>query len=544
MPRKPSPRQLAVIFLLVSAALSVLALRARNFYDDELLSLELVTSPARTIVTVASEGDVHPPGMYLLTHVAWMTTHSYRWMNLAPLAVFYAGLAVFVFSLVPAFGTTWQRLCFLALATLQPELLLWSDTFRWYSWWTGLALIVIVIALQPGRDEPRLGTGRAVLIGVLLAALFYLNYITLLFIGALACAMQLRFADCGVRWKLKRAAGVAMPFVLLAAPQARTMITVHMTHGAGQRYGLPVSLLRMAQALTASEAYLPWHPVAIAAMIVVGVLLVCGMIRLLPLRRRAGLIPDAGLRSLAWLTLVFGALVVFTGLGGKPRNGLLLVPLLAALGAVGFPAARKLLAPLMFAFLMLWSGIGAAHEIGRNGLLKATMNDRPDQVVQFIEHTAPASWNSGCVVTVTRDSALAFDLAQNPGYRGVVVSPYRGAVFAGPQQMPPAGCQTVELFVVESYVSAEVAEAYAHELKSADALITGTPSFAQFSPDPNAARKRELARVTGLGAGAGLPEFRYAVTYGSMPATEFVSMVRQMPHFRSADAIAGRSLEP
>lgn len=545
MPRKLSPRQLAVMFLLISAALSVLALRARNLYDDELLSLELVTSPVRTIVAISNEGDLHPPGMYLLAHAAWQVTHSYRWMNLAPLAVLYAGLSVFVLRLISLIGTTRQQVCFLALATLHPELLIWSSTFRWYSWWTGLALITIMIALQPDRREPQLGHARAAGLGVLLGGLFYLNYITFLFIGALVCAMHVRFRAQSWRWKLARAATIAVPFLVLAAPQARTMITVHLANSRRQGYGLLVSCVRTVQAFTTSEAYLPWHPIAIVATLVIAPLLLCGLVRLL--RRQSPENTIAGLHSLAWLTLVFAVLVIATGLGSKPRSALLLVPLLAPAGAIGLGSLPKRLEDATLAFLLLWCAWGTAHILGRHGLQKATMDDRPEQVAAFIGQTAMHSDDPACTVAVTYDSAVAFELAHDPGFHGVIVSPFRGAVFSGPQPKPPGKCTRADLFVVDSYVNPDALGTYTRELNAARAYITGDATVARLSPDPDAQRKRELARIPGLAAGADLPDDRFVVTYGPMAAGQFVQMVRQMPHFRSADAVvapqAGRMPE-
>jgi len=85
MPRKPNPRTLAVAFLLVSAALSVVLLAVRNLYDDEIMSLDLVAGSVANILRASAEGDVHPPGMYLLAHIAFRILPSFRWMNLLPL---------------------------------------------------------------------------------------------------------------------------------------------------------------------------------------------------------------------------------------------------------------------------------------------------------------------------------------------------------------------------------------------------------------------------------------------------------------------------
>src|SRR5579871_751089 len=125
----------ALIFLCISAVCAVATLAKRNLYDDEISSLYVVTGSVRSIVRFAYEEDVHPPGMYLLTHIAHAILPSFRWMNLFPLAVLYVGLCVFVLAVAPLFRRRWSRALFLLLATLNPQVVLWGTSFRWYSWW-------------------------------------------------------------------------------------------------------------------------------------------------------------------------------------------------------------------------------------------------------------------------------------------------------------------------------------------------------------------------------------------------------------------------
>jgi len=199
MQRKPSPRALTAVFLAVSAAISVVLLSVRNLYDDEIFSLDLITSPVAKILSVAAEGDVHPPGMYLLAHWAYGVVPSFRWINLFPLLLVYVGLAYFLVQVTPLFARARERVCLLLLATLHPQLLMWGGTFRWYGWWTGLALIALTAALQPKETRPLLGVGRAAVLGLLLAGLFYLNYVTFLFASAMGAAMVLRYREQGWR---------------------------------------------------------------------------------------------------------------------------------------------------------------------------------------------------------------------------------------------------------------------------------------------------------------------------------------------------------
>jgi hypothetical protein len=532
--RKPNPRTLAIAFLLVSAAVSAMLLGARNLYDDEIFSLDLITRPAATIVSVCAEGDVHPPGMYLLAHFAHRVIPSFRWMNLFPLILMYAGLSIFLLQLTPRLARTRSQVCLLLLATLHPQLLMWSGTFRWYGWWTGLALIALSVALQPSNPRPALGAGRGIFLGFLLACLFYLNYITFLFVVALGAAMLVRFREQPRKLLFTRAAITLGLFVALIAPGLRTMVTVHMPMGRAQRYGVAISFLRLVQSVCASEAYLPWHPLAVLAMLVFAMLGVVGMVGLVRVwRGRAEAQPTdaSGLASIVVFGLVFFLLVAGSGLGGKPRNGLLLVPVLATAVALIVGTLHRRAQDAILLFFALWSGVGIAHLLGRYGLTKAFMNDRPEQVVGLVERTTGA----GCAVVVTYDSGLAFALTQADLPRTLIVSPFRGPIF-GAAKLLPAGCIGTQLYAVQSYLGEGAAQVSAlnGELGSAMRFIEGEPRKDQFSFDPDAGRKRNLARLSGeLATTARLPDYRYVVTWGAMDGTRLGAMRRQMPHFLS-----------
>jgi hypothetical protein len=522
MPRKPTPRTQAAAFLLVSAAISVALLAVRNLYDDEIFSLDIVTGSVRHILAVTAEGDVHPPGMYLLAHVAYSMLPSFRWMNLFPAAVLYAGLAVFLLAITPLFARTRARLCLLLLATLHPQLLMWSNTYRWYCWWTGLALITLTAALQPSKPRPALSIARSLALGLLLACLFYLNYITLLFAFAVAVAMLLRYRHQPRGQLLGRALLTAAIFAALIAPQLHTMLAIHLPNGDTQRYSLAASVLRLTEAC------------------------------LLRLSRKEAVSADTSsstrpaLASIVLFGLLFFLLVAISGLGGKSRNGLLLVPILAPIAALIVDTLRPRAQTAALLFFALWSAVGILHMLGRYGLTKATMNDRPEQVVAFVEQTA----GQNCAVVVTYDSALAFELAQANLPQTLVVSPFRGAIFGGSRALPPSDCAHTRLYAVESYLggTAHRVETYTSELAVAEQSIEAPAATDYFSPDPYAGRKRRLARLNGfmgdLDSVARLPDFRYVVLSGPTDRAALEEMRRRMPHFASGYEITPAALEP
>jgi hypothetical protein len=528
-------RRFAVLALAISATVAIFVLGARNLFDDEILSLPIITSTPRAIIHFAATADVHPPGMYLLAHLALRLLPSFRWMNLIPTAVLYAGVSVFVLQVAPLFRRPTQQSVFLLLATLHPQLLLWGTSFRWYSWWTGIALITLVVTIQPRRPNPSLGFGRSVCIGLLLACLLYINYITLLFVIALVISIAFRYRALATRRKLRCGFLITAVCIAVAAPQLHTLITNQFARNGSQRSGLIGSFAHLAQATLASEAYLPWHPLALTTAVVLILILTAAL-----WLTRA---PDGEheeqppLSALTTFTLSFFLLVALSGLGGRPRNGLLLVPAFAAAvaQAAGRLPGRSQQAVLVL--LALWSAVGISHMLTRTGLTKGTMIDRPDQVAAFIDSIDSVT---GCGVVVTYDPLLAFTVS-HPRRPGVfLLSPYSTPI-AESMTLPPQ-CRQPTLYIVHSYLGeggAQWAASINGELTAAAHFITGPAQTAYFSFDPDAARKRSFSRLPSFGpdldSAARLPDYRYMVVAGPISASSIPQLRSQLPGFCTPD---------
>jgi hypothetical protein len=531
--RESGPLALAAGFLATSLLVALAFLAFRNIYDDEISSLDWTGLPFRTIVHVSNSEDVHPPGMYVLSHLAYLVIPSPRWMTVAPLLVFYAGLSVFVLAVVPLLKTSLSRICFLLLATLHPQLIMWSNSIRWYGWWTGIALLTLAIALRlRNPDAPaRLSYGRALGLGLLLGCLFYLNYITLIFAAALAVAMVLRYGWTVWRQGLVTAASL----VLLAVPQLRPFLTVHLAGSRTQRSGMAVSAARLAQGLATSEAYLPWHPLALGALVVFLLLAaIClrwgaGLLRE-AIRERSLKAASLPLPSLLCFAMAFLVLVTLTGLGGKPRNALLLAPVLATAGGLAMERVRPRAAQLgLLAFLALWSGVGMVHLIGRYGVAKAGMNNRPEEVVDFVG----ASRGVNCAVLVTYDPELSFAAATSRLDRLLVITAGQNSMYRAAKPFDPAECTAIELYVVKSYLGGlRTGQVLLAETVNAEAAIAGPVRVDSLSFDPDARMKRRFRFIPGAGD---LPDYRYVVSSGLLGKDQLPMLMQSLPHFAPAD---------
>ncbi|WP_263377112.1 hypothetical protein [Granulicella aggregans] len=527
-------RFLAVLFLTLSFVTSIALLSVRNLYDDEHISLNYVNSSVLEIIHTANSGDIHPPGMYLLAHFAYEFNHSPRWMGLFPLFLLYIGLAIFVFAVIPLLRTTREIIGFLLIATLHPQLLMWGNTIRWYGWWTGLALLTMTFALQPASSlsKLRFTYTRSMLLGLPLAALFYLNYITLIFFAALSAALLARYT-----WGIWRQyVLMSAVFVSLIAPQLRAFFTVHTAGSTGQRSGFLISLARLVQATFCSEAYLPWHPLAILAVLAFTYLTFVAVWRRIHL---ANLLNGAtGIRnsqsslgSITLFALIFFGLVVLSGLGVKPRNGLLALPVLAPLVAILIQTLRPRFIQYVFlGFIGVWSAVGIKHLLLRESLGKASMIDRPEEVVAFISD----AHGDECSVIVTYDALLTLTLSNSHLPHLLILTPFQNTVYRNTLPFDSANCHKTVVYLVRSHAAGLGFEAdiLNSELDAAIESLHIPMRTNKFSFDPDAIRKRKFSFISGA---AILPDYRYAVTYAPIPPASLNQTIRMFPHFAVAD---------
>jgi hypothetical protein len=534
---RPGDRALVVCFLILSFALALGCVALRNIYDDEHTSLTYVRLSVTQIVREANLADVHPPGMYLLAHFAFAAIPSPRWMTLIVVLLLYAGLGCFAFSLTPLLLTLRERVCFLALATLHPQLLLWGVTIRWYGWWTPLALATLVYALQPRvqRQSAQFGYARALVLGSALAALFYISYVTLVFALALAVALLFRY---GPRpWK--QYGVVVLCFAFLVWPQLGAFREVHMARSALQRSTPLVSLARLVQGTFSSEAYLPWDPMAVAAAVGFSALLALGLRRFVGKVRAGSLAQvllrcDGGLASIVAFALSFGLLVAVSGLGAKPRNALILAPALAPLFALVVGSLRWVkLQSGVIVFVLLWEAIAMEHILGRHGLMKANRNDRPEEVIHLIQQTLAAHPPPGCSVLVTYDPLLTLTAEQSTIPNLLIEAPAETTLALRRPAFSTNGCIGIDIFWVRSSLGGFGAggTALTERMTESKTAIEEPLSTHRLGFDPDAARKR---RWTRFGDTTELADFRYVVESARIRVDQLPAVLGQLRGFRSA----------
>jgi hypothetical protein len=478
----------------------------------------------------ANSHDMHPPGMYALSRFFCRLTGSERWLTLGPLAFAYTGLFVFVLRVGPTLHGGRSRQVLLAgLTFFHPLLLMWTNSIRWYPYWSGLALITLSLALLPPRSAR---DGGAVVLqppraswcmglGALTGCMMYLNYITLVFLAALLLAWIFRYPVS--RCLFKRFSLLAVTAGIVALPQIRPMVLIHLPMGTGyHRANLLASAARMAHGLFIGDAILPWHPIA-PIMFLLVVVPSCVTLFVITMRyfRRIGAFRTfiSTEKPLFVSLLVFCTCVFFIGaftrVGIKPRSFLLLVPLwtyLLTLALCHRPtgALRK----VMLIIIVLWLGTGAANLATKSNTSRGQVNDNREEVVRFIAEQA----GSGKAVIFAHDAGIIYAINQ---YRLSHQAHWELCALRWDNihELPPgtitdpSGVESV--FVVDTYVvivrGSTGHTRITNPMDAAKSAIAD-PRVARLGPDKHVAFKR---MVRGLGIDtSNMPAYRFVVTYG------------------------------
>ena len=504
-------RALLTGVILASFLVSVAFLAQRNLIDDEVGSFDFTLRSVQEIWNAANHADFHPPGMYVLSHFFYQLTQSIRWTTLGGLLFLYAGLLVFCRATLRCFPDRTSALFYGLLLFLHPQVLMWGNSVRWYPYWTGIALVVMTVGLSlnsSALQKPApLSNARSAAVGVLFAALFYLNYITLLFVAAFLAAYVVRFS-----WReLQRMAVAGGVFVLLVLPQVVPFLTVHLPKRDLQEYSTPVSIARLLHGVSLSEAVLPWHPIGmlfLAAACVPLTLLAAAKAWAFVWRRNENVTFLAG-ASLMTVFVTLAVLASLTGLGGKPRSFIVLAPLFAFVLATGFARVTSPRYRIVTALICVsWIGVGVGHLLARTSTAKGGLNSRPEQVTQFIAAKAQGR----CAVVFLHDPALTYVLNQAARSRPwIIVSVYGDPVNRIPSGAADPKCVPVIEFVIPSYTgdTDDVAQKLKDRLDVARSYMVKSGEQ-KFDLDPDAPWKRW---VLGIDRSA-LPDQRMVVEYG------------------------------
>jgi hypothetical protein len=372
--------------------------------------------------------------------------------------------AVFRFAGLERFSSRPALVLQFLLVVMHPALLMWCTGLRWTTWFVPLFLLAI---LWVRRDAPSPWRfwGVLALAGL---GLFYLNYLALLLMPPLVL-VALRRRNATQEWRaIAVSAAVAAPFVLY---QLYMLVRFQIGHTADQRSGPLGALAGLVQGIAIHPGI---FPVSILGIVTLAAF--AALSCLLLWRERSNLQRDPE----TWLAGGSIILLALTGLSGKWRNLVPLVPLLFAKFVPSLERAPSRLGMALAWVLALSNLIGCINVAQHRDTNKGSWN-LPVAETVAATRAAAASCGTGTPVIAVFDPVLAANLAERTPF--TVIGPRPTGL---PEPMIKDGDYC--LFQVMTNPGAVPPAIYADIQHS---FPIGTP-LARIGRDPQAAIKRRL----------------------------------------------------
>jgi hypothetical protein len=380
-----------------AAALVVVALFATvGFqspgYDDEIVNIDTVGA-ARSfaeLVTRANSWDFHPPGQYVIDKFLFDCLGDWSRVRAACGAIAAASVVAVWLGLKsqgPPRAFAWVAIC------LNPTLLLWCASLRWYCFFVVLLNLVLLLLLRP----PRRPLVYWACLFSLLLALLYVGYLCLV-VAPVVMAVALYQRRSTLAGELPVAAGAALAAAVLAGPQLIAFFSVHLDNMTSDMVDTRAGLGVMALHLTSGQGAMPFSIFG-AALAAANLLMI-----VVAVRHRRSLVRQQ-------LPQLLGAgilALLASGIGVRPHT---LVALSTLQGAVQAAVYEQIPSVVLRGVLMVLVAIGNFGGIinvaGHSGTIKGSWNTPYPLVLEtFRARTA------GCTATtaITHDPVLAFHL--------------------------------------------------------------------------------------------------------------------------------------
>ena len=510
---------ICLLISILSFLMAIAFLSNRNIYDDEITSLNIITNSFSGILHACDTGDVHPPGMYVLAKSLYIAIGSYRWITIFPIMLLY--LSVLCFSCVYSddFIDFKCLVIFLFVCNIHPHLMMWGNSIRWYPIWTSLALFIFVCGRKLYAFEYRYSSWlMCFLICVLLVIMFHINYITILFIPAFFIFLWMMH---GRKPYLQYMILLILLFFSVASfHQAKIFWNVHRLSSGSQESPLIVSFLRLFHGISSGEAFLPWHPVALVAevfFVVLVCLLLLHSVKHISQEKLSDILFNG---NPVWFSvfaffIVFFAAGVVTGLSGKPRNFLILIPVYAYLVGIGMQWMNSIyIKRTAMIFIMIWIAIGYYHLLSKNGTAKALFNDKLDDVVEFVKEKS----NNRRAIIFTSDPSLTYYLNNELSNTGSAVCSFRNDRVHGVMRgYIPDNINPELIFAIKSYAGSLSIKADKLD-KIFNFILTNmdNPSEEKLSPDKDVFWKKKIPFLDKDPSVRLLPDYRFVVYYSTV----------------------------
>ena len=425
-----------------------------RFYDDELHNLILVSDKNfKEIIDYTSNYDFHPPLQYLINKNILQLFGLNEFLLSLPSIVFILISIILAGRLVHNMtGSIKYSLASGIIIALNPLILLWGSSIRWYPLWTLLAVISIYSVVKLFSQKIK-GSGiilKSSLIITLTLSL-YTNYQTIILMASFiitAIIMDLKDKK-NKYYHLKLLAPVIACVIILFIPYMNIfqnhLLTFFQRKEIYSGYSGTSSFLSGSYFLFSilfGNSIYPWD---IRFVILLLIVLAAGLGTIIYYKThysyslktyiQSSLTEEKikSLYTLRFITIALFLLFLIQSVvsGTAQPRGLLILPILfVIIIAVSFYHSKRthdrklfyLISSAVLSFFLIWL-IGSYNVIAKKSLHKAGLMDPVKELTTLIENITKHEMNN-CIV-ITYDPVLTYYLAKSERYKSLTVfSPY------------------------------------------------------------------------------------------------------------------------
>ena len=287
-------------------------LHNRHFYDDELRNIWLIHHYGYLdIINIVNIYDVHPPLSYILNKVFFNLFGSYE-LIIVPTIIFLSIALYLFFSYSETYiKDSYGKILLFMFTFLNPNILMWGISLRWYSYWIGLFLFLFIIVFLAPRNPYSIYLGT-----IIIALMTYLSYLTFIVAPLFTIVWLIKY-----RFQyIKEILVSLLIYFALVSYQVYNFLIVSIKYSPSQVDSPLKSLFMVLYSMSIGNTVFPLDPIGITF----GIALLILSLYLLPKITR---LPKDHKRCLFLILLFILSNIVllsFSGIGGKYRNSLYL----------------------------------------------------------------------------------------------------------------------------------------------------------------------------------------------------------------------------
>jgi len=284
-----------------------------HYYDDEIYNLRVILLSLGDMFFNTQHGDVHPPLSYLLNKAIYELFSSYKAILVFSILFNVGALAYFYHFAERKLDDIHAKLLLFMFVFINGGLLLWTNSVRWYAYWTPLFIILYTYLLK----HQKLATKHLLIVGLLLSVMTYISYLTFLLLTALLILVLVsRKNDFSIRNILI----LGSVYFSLCAYQIYVFLTVHIHNKESQISNLINSIPNAVYGVINGGSVFLADPVFLVFSLLTLIIIISGLKAVLTSNKtNSPLLIQSIVLFVGLLTLM-----IITGVSGKYRNNIAL----------------------------------------------------------------------------------------------------------------------------------------------------------------------------------------------------------------------------